>query len=179
MEACVHVRGIPDHKAERASKRPTCLLMGNPTEKTQICIIWLGLRLPLNARSKFSEALCGTKAPLSSHPANQFPATGKETSWQQARVQGVSVKCKGDHPGGPSWRPRSLSEAMGVPELTRPYRNTPWRTLPLSQPSLLAALDKNPPEASKLLSSQMSILHTGSHSDEGEPGPIVMASTQK
>lgn len=49
-------REIPDHKTEKATKLPTCLLMGNPTEKTQICIIWQGLRLPLNARSKFSEA---------------------------------------------------------------------------------------------------------------------------
>lgn len=114
--SCNMSRGIPDHKAEKAPKLLTCLLMGNPSEKTQICIICLGLRLPLNARSKFSEALRGTKAPLFSHPANQFPATGKETRWQQARVQGVSVKCKGDRPGGPSWRPRSLPEAMGVPE---------------------------------------------------------------
>lgn len=141
-------RGIPDHKTEKATKLPTCLLMGNPTEKPQICIIWLGLRLPLNARSKFSEALRCTKAPLFSHPANQFPATGKETRWQHARVQGVSVKCKGDRPGGPSWRPRSLPEAMGVPEThsraDQGHTGTPWRTLPLSQQSLLTALDKNP-----------------------------------
>lgn len=49
-------REIPDHKTQ-ATKLHTCPLMGNPTKKTQICIIWHGPRLPLNARSKFSEAL--------------------------------------------------------------------------------------------------------------------------
>lgn len=143
-------REIPDQKTEKATKLPTCLIMGNPTEKTQICIIWHGLRLPLNARSKFSEALCGTKAPLFSHPANQFPATGKETHWQQARVQRVSVKCKGDRPGGPSWRPRSLPEATGVPQTHSrpdPGQGTVWRTLSLCQQSLLTDPDKDSPRS--------------------------------
>ena len=141
--------------------------MGNPTEKTQICIIWLGRRLPLNARSKFSEALRGTKAPLFSHPANQFSATGKETRWQQARVQGVSIKCKGDHPGGPSWRPRSLTEAMGVPEThskaDQGHTGTPHGELCPSANGLCSLpLTRIHPEASKLPHRQMSISHTSS-----------------
>lgn len=128
--------------------------MGNPTEKTQICIIWLGLTLPLNARSKFSEALHGTKAPLFSHPANQFPATGKETRWQQARVQGVSVECKGDRPGGPSWRPRSLPETHGRAD--QGHTGTRHGELcPLADNLCSLPVTRIHPEASELLNSRV------------------------
>ena len=52
--------------------------------------------------AKFSKAICpSTKAPLFPHLANQFPATGKRNIWRKARVQGVGLKCKGEHAQGP------------------------------------------------------------------------------
>lgn len=64
---------------------------------------------------QFSKAICpSTKAPLFSHLANQFPATGKRNMLAEGQVQGVRAKGKGDGPAGTAgdFLPESVLRAL-------------------------------------------------------------------